>query len=254
MSTKQTVAVNAGVDFARHHWVSLALLILVLGVFAFIGIADEVLEGDTLRFDRWLLLALRAPADPGDPLGPAWVEEMFRDFTALGGIGVLSLLTLTSAGYLWLQGFRRIAGFVLAAILGGLLLSLALKAGFDRPRPELVSHGSLVYTSSFPSGHSMLAAVVYLTGGALLAVVHESRRVRVYLIGCAVVATMLVGVSRVYLGVHWPSDVLAGWAAGAAWAAVCWLLAQSLQERGRIEPGSGGSGADAYGQEVRKAG
>ena len=210
-------------------------MVLGLGIFAFIGIADEVLEGDTLRLDRWLLLALRASGDPGDPLGPAWLEEMFRDFTALGGFGVLSLLTLASVGYLWLQGLQRIALFVLLAIGGGLLLTLALKSGFDRPRPDLVSHGSMVYTSSFPSGHSMLAAVVYLTGGALLAVVHTARRVRVFLIGCAVLATLLVGVSRVYLGVHWPSDVLAGWAAGAAWAAACWLVAQWLQQHGHIE-------------------
>jgi undecaprenyl-diphosphatase len=232
------VSANYPGTFARHHFASLALLILGFGVFVFIGIADEMREGDTLRLDRWLLLVLRAPGDPGDPLGPAWVEEMFRDFTALGGIGVLGLLTLVSIGYLWLQGLRRIAWFLLLAILGGLLLSLALKAGFHRPRPELVSHGSMIYTSSFPSGHSMLAAVVYLTGGALLAVVHTARRVRVYLIGCAVLATLLVGVSRVYLGVHWPSDVLAGWAAGAAWAAACWLAAHWLQQGGRIEGGA----------------
>jgi undecaprenyl-diphosphatase len=238
MYTNQGISANDPGTFARHHFASLALLILGLGVFAFIGIADEMLEGDTTRLDQWLLLALRASGDPGNPLGPAWVEEMFRDFTALGGIGVLGLLTLTSVGYLWLQGLRRIALFLLLAILGGLLLSLALKSGFDRPRPDLVSHGSMVYTSSFPSGHSMLAAVVYLTGGALLAVVHAARRVRVYLIGCAVLATLLVGVSRVYLGVHWPSDVLAGWAAGAAWAAACWLAAHWLQQSGRIEGGT----------------
>ena len=202
-----------------------------------VGIADEMLEGDTPRLDRWLLLATRVPGDPGDPLGPAWVEEMFRDFTALGGIGVLGLLTLVSIGYLWLQGLPRVALFVLSAILGGLLLSLALKNGFDRPRPDLVAHGSMIYTSSFPSGHSMLSAVVYLTGGALLAVAHAARRVRIYLIGCSVLATLLVGVSRVYLGVHWPSDVLAGWAAGAAWAAACWLVAQWLQQGGRLEVG-----------------
>jgi undecaprenyl-diphosphatase len=242
MSTEKKTAVTSPGRFALHHWTSLALLILGLGVLAFIGIADEVVEGDTMRLDRWLLLALRASGDPGDPLGPVWVEEMFRDFTALGGIGVLSLLTLASVGYLWLQDLRRVAGFVLAAILGGLLLSLALKTGFDRPRPDLVSHGSMVYTSSFPSGHSMLSAVVYLTGGALLAAVHNARRLRLYLIGCSVLATLLVGVSRVYLGVHWPSDVLAGWAAGAAWAAACWLAAQWLQERGRIEGGITGPG------------
>jgi len=238
MPVRQTADATSPRRFARHHLASLALIILGLGLCAFIGIADEVLEGDTLRFDRWLLLALRASGDPGDPLGPAWVEEMFRDFTALGGTGVLGLLTVASVGYLWLTGLRRVAVFLVLAIVGGLLLSLALKTGFHRPRPDLVSHGAMIYTSSFPSGHSMLSAVVYLTGGALLAVVHAARRVRVYLIGCSILATLLVGVSRVYLGVHWPSDVLAGWAAGAAWAAACWLMAQWFQERGRIERGT----------------
>ena len=237
MSAKQKTASVSPRLFARHHFASLALLIFGFGLFAFIGVADEMLEGDTVRLDRWLLLALRASGDPGDPLGPAWLEEMFRDFTALGGIGVLGLLTLVSIGYLWLQGLPRVALFVLSAIVGGLLLSLALKNGFDRPRPDLVAHGSMIYTSSFPSGHSMLSAVVYLTGGALLAVAHAARRVRIYLIGCSVLATLLVGVSRVYLGVHWPSDVLAGWAAGAAWAAACWLVAQWLQQGGRLEVG-----------------
>ena len=238
MPASQNAAVTPQRQFVLHHLTALVLVILGLGLCAFIGIADEVMEGETLRFDRWLLLALRASGDPGDPLGPAWVEEMFRDFTALGGTGVLGLLTVTSVGYLWLTGLRRVAVFLVLAIVGGLLLSLALKAGFHRPRPDLVSHGTMIYTSSFPSGHSMLSAVVYLTGGALLALVHTERRVRVYLICCSILATLLAGVSRVYLGVHWPSDVLAGWAAGAAWAAACWLMAQWFQERGRMERGT----------------
>jgi undecaprenyl-diphosphatase len=234
MSDKKTVTLTSPKQFVLHHWSSLALLVFGLGLFAFLYLAGEVIEGETLRFDTWLLLALRVPGDTTDPLGPAWIEEMFRDFTALGGVGVLSLLTLISVGYLWLMGQRRVALFLLFAILGGLLLSSMLKNGFDRPRPDLVSHGSHIYTSSFPSGHSMLSAVVYLTGGALLAMVHSAHRVRVYLVGCSILTTLLVGVSRVYLGVHWPSDVLAGWAAGAAWAAACWLVAQWLHERAEI--------------------
>jgi undecaprenyl-diphosphatase len=234
MSDKKTVTLTSPKQFVLHHWSSLALLVFGLGLFAFLYLAGEVIEGETLRFDTWLLLALRVPGDTTDPLGPAWIEEMFRDFTALGGVGVLSLLTLISVGYLWLMGQRRVALFLLFAILGGLLLSSMLKSGFDRPRPDLVSHGSHIYTSSFPSGHSMLSAVVYLTGGALLAMVHSAHRVRVYLVGCSILTTLLVGVSRVYLGVHWPSDVLAGWAAGAAWAAACWLVAQWLHERAEI--------------------
>ena len=218
--------------FAIQHLSSLALVMLGTGLFVFIVVAGEVMAGDTLRFDRWLLMAMRSAGDPGDPVGPLWMEEMFRDFTALGGVGVLSLLTMLSVVYLWLQGMRRVAMFTLLAILGGLLFSTLLKVGFDRPRPDIVTHGALVYTASFPSGHSMLSAVVYLTGAALLATVHQTRRLRIYLIGCAVLTTLLVGISRIYLGVHWPSDVLAGWAAGSAWAAACWLLAHWLKERG----------------------
>jgi len=232
MPDKNTVTAASPGQFALHHWTPLALLIFGLGLFAFLYLAGEVIEGETMRFDTWLLLALRVPGDTADPLGPAWVEEMFRDFTALGGAGVLGLLSMISVGYLWLMGQRRVALFLLFAIIGGLLLSSMLKNGFDRPRPELVPHGSKIYTSSFPSGHSMLSAVVYLTGGALLAMVHSTHRVRLYLIGCSTLITFLVGASRVYLGVHWPSDVLAGWAAGAAWAAACWLIAQWLRERG----------------------
>ena len=208
---------------------------LGVGLLAFLGIAGEVIEGASRDFDERLVLAMREPGNPTDPVGPAWVEELFRDFTALGGTAVLTLLTLATAGYLWLRGMRHAAVFVAMAVVGGLLLSSGLKAGFDRPRPDLVSQGSHVYTSSFPSGHSMLAAVAYLTTGALLAAVHRRRRVRAWILGWAVLTTLLVGSSRVYLGVHWPTDVFAGWAAGAAWAAGCWLLAQWLRERGRLE-------------------
>jgi undecaprenyl-diphosphatase len=237
MTDKNTAAIVSTRRFALHHWTSLAILIFCLGLFAFLYLADEVSEGETMQFDTRLLLALREPGDTTDPLGPDSVEEVFRDFTALGGVAVLSLITLVSVGYLWLMGQHRVALYLLFAIAGGVLLSGMLKHGFDRPRPDLVSHGSHVYTSSFPSGHSMLSAIVYLTGGALLAMVHAARRVRVFLIGCAILTTLLVGASRVYLGVHWPSDVLAGWAAGAAWAAACWLIANWLRER---QKGDGG--------------
>jgi undecaprenyl-diphosphatase len=137
---------------------------------------------------------------------------------------------------------RREALYVLLAIGGGLLVSLALKAGVQRPQPELISHGARVYRASFPSGHSMLSAIVYLTGGALLALAREGRAARPYLIDCALVAALLVGISRAYLGVGWPTDVLAGWADGATWAALCWLIAQGLRIRGHLgQPDSPGS-------------
>lgn len=220
----------------RAEWpILLASLIAAAAIWTFIELADEVVEGSTHALDRALLLAMRSEADPADPLGPAWLEEMMRDFTALGGVGVLTLLTAGAVGYLVLTDKRRAALAVALSVAGGILLSTLIKMGFDRPRPDLVSHGSHVYTASFPSGHSMMAAVVYLTLGALLARVRPHKRVKAYILSCAVVLTVLVGISRVYLGVHWPTDVLAGWAVGAAWALLCWMITVWLQSRGTVE-------------------
>jgi undecaprenyl-diphosphatase len=142
---------------------------------------------------------------------------------------------LGSTGYLLLIGKKRSALFMLAAVGTGILASLLLKTGFDRPRPALVPHGSIVYTKSFPSGHSMMAAVTYLTIGALLMRAHVRRAARGYILGAAILVTVLVGVSRVYLGVHWPTDVLAGWAAGGLWASTAWLIVRWLQREGQVE-------------------
>jgi len=220
---------------AREAGTLAALLLAAGGVWLFLEIADEVLEGATASVDEQLLLMLRAPADSSDPLGPRWVEDLARDITGLGGAAILTLLTAASAGFLALQRKRHLALYVLAAVASGILVSTLLKMGFDRPRPDLVPHGQIVYTSSFPSGHSMLSAIAFLTLGALLASSQTNFRLRAYLIGVAVSLTVLVGVSRVYLGVHWPTDVLAGWMAGAAWALFCWALAEKLRRRGAVE-------------------
>ncbi len=220
-----------GHDFAT----LVSLLVLLAAVWGFVELADEVFEGETGGFDRWLILALRNPADLTDPLGPAWLKELGRDFTALGGIGVLTLLTLAAAGFLLLRRKGHAALLLLAAVGGGIALSTLMKYGFARPRPDLVPHGSQIYTSSFPSGHSMMSAVTYLTLGALLARAEANRRIKAYLLILAVLLTFSVGLSRVYLGVHWPTDVLAGWTAGAAWALACWLAARRLERRGRVE-------------------
>lgn len=212
-----------------------ALLVALGGTWLFAEIADEVLEGETRAVDEQLLLLFRAEHDPADPLGPRWVEETARDVTGLGGIGILTFVTLASAGFLVLQGKANLARYVLVAVGSGMLLSVLLKAGFDRPRPDLVPHGQVVYTSSFPSGHSMMAAVAYLTLGALLAGAQTSAVLRAYLLGLAVLLTVAIGVSRVYLGVHWPTDVLGGWTAGGAWALACYSVARYLRRRGKVE-------------------
>jgi undecaprenyl-diphosphatase len=116
-----------------------------------------------------------------------------------------------------------------------MMLSTGLKMGFERPRPDLVPHATQVYTASFPSGHAMLSAVTYLTLGALLSRVQRRRRVKAFFLGLALTLTLLIGLSRVYLGVHWPSDVLAGWCIGAAWASLCWFVALQLQRSGQVE-------------------
>ncbi|HEU4618566.1 MAG TPA: phosphatase PAP2 family protein [Gammaproteobacteria bacterium] len=213
----------------------LALLLLAGAAWAFAELADEVSEGATRAVDVRLLLLLRTAGDPADPIGPPWAEELGRDVTALGGVGLLTFITLASAGFVALQGRPRLAVYLLACTGSGMLVASLLKLGFDRPRPELVPHGQAVYSSSFPSGHSMMSAIVYLTLGALLAAAQPNRRLKVYLISLAVLLTVSVGVSRVYLGVHWPTDVLAGWTAGAAWAFACWTIARRLRRRGRVE-------------------
>jgi undecaprenyl-diphosphatase len=211
------------------------VLLVASALWAFLGIAGEVREGETAAFDRWLLLALRDPADPANPLGPLWLREVGRDLTALGGVAVLTLLTVAVAAWLALRRLWGATWLLLASVGGGILVSTLLKLAFERARPDLVPHGSHVSSASFPSGHSMMAAVVYLTLGVLLARVEPRRRTKAYVLSVAVILTLLVGVSRVYLGVHWPTDVLAGWSVGAGWALLCWLVARHLQRRGAVE-------------------
>jgi undecaprenyl-diphosphatase len=216
-----------------------AALVLGFGV-----LAEEVLEGDTAAFDEAILLAFRTPGDTADPIGPAWLEEFGRDITALGSYAFLGFLFLATVGYLLLIRKRHLAVLVGASVLGGEILSNLLKIGFSRSRPELVAHAARVFSASFPSGHSMLSAVAFLTIGALLTRVHADPRVKAYFMTLAVLLTVAVGLSRVYLGVHYPTDVLAGWCLGAAWAALCWIVALWLQARGEVEPESGDPGPD----------
>jgi len=212
-----------------------ALLAVSLLGYGFFALASEVGEGSTAALDRKILLALRNPADLSDPIGPRWLEETMRDITGLGSVFTIVFVTAVAVAYLAMTGRRRIATFVVAAIGGGELASTVLKMFYHRPRPDLVPHGMEVFTASFPSGHAMMSAIAYLTLAALVARVDRQRGVKVLVILVGVSMTLLVGFSRVYLGVHWPSDVLAGWCVGAAWAALCWFVALQLQRRGEVE-------------------
>lgn len=212
----------------------IALAAAAFAAWLFIEIADEVVDGETRQFDERVLLAFREAGDRDDPLGPGWVEEMARDVTGLGGTVVLSFTTIVVTGFFLLRRRWLLAAYVAIAVASGALLSSALKSGFDRPRPDLVAHGQEVYSASFPSGHSMLSAVVFLTLGAMLAGAQADRHVKAYILSLAAFVTLAVGVSRVYLGVHWPTDVLGGWAAGTGWALACWAAARHLREHGRL--------------------
>lgn len=217
------------------------LIALALTIWGFVTLAGAVTGEGTPGIDERLLTSLRSPNDSSDPIGPRWVEEMARDVTALGSVAVLSIITAVTFLFLLLRRQNRAAFFVLTAVTGGFVASTLLKEVFDRPRPDLVAHATDVFTTSFPSAHSMMSAVTYLTLAALLAQFQSSRRVHAFLIAVGVIFAGLVGVSRVYLGVHWPSDVLAGWAAGGAWALTCLLIARAMQKSSRLD-----SAADAH--------
>lgn len=198
------------------------------GLFVFLTLTGEVLEGETRAFDESLLLMLRQPDDPSMPIGPYWVSHAMNDITALGGMTVLSIVTLLVTAYLVLADRWGIALFTFLSVAGGWALSAALKLGVARPRPDIVPHLVEVHDLSFPSGHAMLSAVTYLTLGALLSRAQPTHAMRVFMMSVAVFLTLIIGLSRVYLGVHYPTDVLGGWCAGATWALVCWLLARQF--------------------------
>ena len=138
-------------------------------------------------------------------------------------------------GFVLLRRRFHVLALILTAIAGGVLLNVWLKHFFDRPRPDLVPPIAHVSTASFPSGHSLLSAVVYLTLGALLTRMVAPMKLKMYIISMALLLSFLVGLSRIYLGVHYPTDVLAGWAVGLVWAILCWLVADYMQRRGLVE-------------------
>jgi undecaprenyl-diphosphatase len=217
----------------------IALLIATVAVASFAYVASLVASGNPLAIDRWLLVHLRSVADTGRSIGPRWFSQAMVDLTALGGGTVLTLVTALVAGYLAARRKLALAIFVASAIAAGGLLTALLKIAFARARPDIVPHLVEVSSASFPSGHAMNSAMVYLTGAALLASAEPSRRVRAFLIGAALLLTLLIGVSRVFLGVHFPTDVLAGWSVGIAWAVAASWVAAILQRRHAIEGGEG---------------
>ncbi len=205
---------------------SLALIAILVGAFGFV--ADEVIEGETTRFDTFVTLLFRLNGDISQLAGPLWLQEAVRDFTSLGSFTILGFIVVASAGYLLFIRRFHDALFLVSSVALGTMLSNVLKMIFNRQRPD-VEASTHVFTASFPSGHATLSAVVYLTLGALLAKSATSRSLRLYFIGLATLLAFLVGVSRVYLGMHYPTDVVAGWCVGISWAMLCWAVAELVE-------------------------
>jgi len=213
----------------------LAFLVLAIAGFAMIKLASEVAEGDTFALDKLILRGLRSSQDAAAPIGPAWLKHAMADFTALGSAALLSLITCCAIGYLAAVRKYRLAGFVALSTGLGAALGATLKTLLARPRPEIVPHLVEVQSLSFPSGHAMNSAIIYLTLAVLLARGQQSRAVQIYLICVAIALVLLVGSSRAYLGVHWPSDILAGWTIGAIWAALCSLISRHFELRRQLD-------------------
>ncbi len=207
---------------------------LLVAVFVLVKTIDNVVDGESEQLDHRIVNWIASVH------APPWLEEVMRDCTALGGIFVLSFVSLAVIIYLLARRQFHAVKLVLVAVLGAILLSLVLKGFFHRDRPTILQHRSMVLTSSFPSGHAMLSTAVWLTLGVMLARLEKSPYLKAYFILLALFISFVVGVSRVWLGVHWPTDVLAGWTAGSIWAVLCYLLARFLQRRGQIESPAAG--------------
>ena len=220
----------------RHElaWLLVGLGACVL-LLVFLKLASEVMEGETLAFDREIVRAFRKRDAPAVPIGPPWITSALLDITALGGPTVIFLIVAAIVGFLLLQGRYRTSVFILLTAASGELLNDAMKTLFFRPRPDLVPHLREAFSSSFPSGHAMQSAIIYLTLGATLMRIAERRVTKIYCCAVAMGLTFVVGLSRVYLGVHYPTDVLAGWIVGLFWASICWLIAQHYEGRAGIK-------------------
>ena len=212
----------------------LAVAAVVAAVLAFLSLASEVTEGETGAFDRAILLGIRA-ATEGDGGWQQSLRGFMLDMTALGDPAMLAFVVLLAAGFLVAARRSRLAALLVVSTALGAMTGTLLKLVFGRARPDVVTHLVEIHSMSFPSGHAMHSAVVYLTLAAMIVRAEHGARVRGYVLGAGVLLTLLVGMSRLYLGVHWPTDVLAGWLLGAGWAFGASLVARRLQREHKVE-------------------
>ena len=236
MRWRDRVAARLGFDRVEGReltWLAVGIAACTL-LLLFVFLAGEVAEGDTLAFDTKILRALRNPANPSKPIGPEWIESLLFDLTALGSPVILGLVVTAVVGFLLLQARRRTAFAVAITSISGELVDSAMKHAFNRPRPAVVPPLRQVFSASFPSGHAMESAIVYLTVGAILMHVADRRVTKIYCLAVAILLSAIAGISRVWLGVHYPTDVLGGWMIGFVWASICWLATERFEARAGI--------------------
>jgi len=204
-------------------------LVAVVLIVLFAGLATAVSLNLSMGFDRAIILSLRDSANIARPLGPDWLPETVRDVTSLGSVVVALGFAATVSGYLLLTGYRGAAALLFGSAAGALILNDLLKFAIERPRPDAILQAARVFTSGFPSGHATLSCVTYLTAAALFGPLYDERRARTYLLAIAILIVLLTGFSRIYLGVHFPTDVLGGWCIGGAWVCSCYPAARILR-------------------------
>lgn len=234
-SLKSFYAGIFGPNAASEIRIVFTILLMTLGLLVFLVITGVVVSGSTRHFDEMIVTAFRESGNVSRPKGPYALVGIMRDITSLGGATFVTLTTLIVAVYLLLQKKRRSLMLVLLATLGGGLLESVLKTLIARQRPGPLFQLMPEYSHSFPSGHSMMSAVVYLSLAVLLARIQKRRAIRIYVIIVALFLTFIIGVSRIYLGVHYPTDVLAGWSLGLAWASFVWFLSWKLELKDKKE-------------------
>ncbi len=214
----------------------LVILFVAFALYLFIEFSSEMAEGELTAIDNIILQALRNPQNPKELIGPPGLLAFMQSVSYLGGIYVLSAVSTIAAMFFMLKKRTRTCLLFILSVTSGSALMVLLKYVFDRPRPDIVPHLGEFSLGSYPSGHSMVSAIVYLTIGALLARSTKSLKMRAIYLSIAGVFVFLIGISRAFLGVHYPSDILAGWCAGVIWSALSYLLAKFLLRKKRQDP------------------
>ncbi len=208
-----------------------SIFVIVCCLWGFLRLATKIMGQQDLYYDQKILLSMRQSIDLAEPIGPLFLKDAMVDLSALGSVSVALVIFVTVLGLLLIQRQHRLVIFMTLSIFGGSALSIFLKTLFMRSRPDLIPHLTPAHYYSFPSGHSMTATVVYFTLAMVLSEAAHEKIIKHYILICAILIIGIVGISRVYIGVHWPSDVLGGWMMGTAWALLCWLIQRSTKKK-----------------------